>query len=114
MMLPPPFGNVIPEPIWNRDIIEVKLSILQLFLGAACADNSECTGADQVCDVGNTDQCTCGPGFIDDNGSCVAGILYTETRYFIQSKLTLTPLRLFLRCFQGDHVRSVKISEYYL
>ena len=51
------------------------MSILQLFLGAACADNSECTGADQVCDVGNTNQCACGTGFYDDNGSCVAGIV---------------------------------------
>ena len=72
----------------------------KLLTGATCASNGECTGADQVCDVGNTNQCACGTGFYDDNGSCVAGIVNLDNIWFTcsYSSLTVNPnvFKLFL------------------
>ena len=46
----------------------------------ACTADADCTGANQVCDVGGTDVCVCDTGFTDDGtGTCVAdtlGMLY--------------------------------------
>ena len=40
----------------------------------ACTGNADCTGANQVCDVGGT--CVCDTGFTDDGtATCVAGTL---------------------------------------
>ena len=41
-----------------------------------CGNANSCTpDSGLICDVGNTNQCACGAGFYDNNGSCVAGIV---------------------------------------